>query len=88
MAPVLIVAVCLSIVVSKTNIKISQIVIRQNDLVFPACQFIDICTDTPPVNDIIVFHGQVNILIGPVDHLFVRRDGAPEFFLFLTEVDG
>lgn len=87
MAPVLVVAVCPAIVITKSDIQVSEVIVGQDNLVLSACQFIDVCTDTPPMDDIIILNGQVNIFIGPVDHLLGGGNGAPELFLFLAEVN-
>lgn len=57
-------------------------------MVLSADQSIDVRTDAPPMNHIIVFDRKVNVLISPVDYLPGRINASPQLFLLLSEVNG
>jgi len=84
--PVLIDPVVDAIDVVVAGVEIDDVVVGEDDLALPARQFGLVELVAPPVDHVFVLHRQVDLLVGPVDHLLRRTYLGPEQSLLLLPV--
>lgn len=86
LAPVLVYAVDVAIHIVEADVEVGEVVVAEDDLVLAADHAVDVGADSPPVYHVIVLQRQVDILVGPVDHLLAARDVPPHLLLLLAIV--
>lgn len=74
--------------VAEADVEVGEVVVGEDDFVLPAGHAVDVGTHSPPLDDVLVLHGDVDVLVGPVDHLLLGGDRPPQLLLLLPEVDG
>ena len=85
--PVLVDSIGVAVEVAEADVEVGEVVVGEDHFVLPACHAVDVGADAPPLDDIFVLHGDIDILVGPVYHLLLGRDRPPELLLSLPEVD-
>lgn len=85
--PVLVDSIGVAVEVAEADVEVGEVVVGEDHFVLPACHAVDVGADAPPLDDVFVLHGDIDILVGPVYHLLLGRDRPPELLLSLPEVD-
>lgn len=85
--PVLVDSVSIAVEITEANVEVGEVVVGEDNFVFPACHAVDISAHTPPLDDVLVLHWNIDVFICPVDHFLLGRNSPPKLFLPLPEVN-
>ena len=84
--PGLVDAVVDAVDVVEAGVEVDQVVVGEDDLAFAAGQLTLVGLVAPPVDHVLVLHGQVDLFVGPVYHLLRLAYRLPEQLLLLLPV--